>query len=353
MNPGIAGPSAWPGEEPLEAHRAAIDVLADPPSAVVGLPGLLALPDRGPWAQPVGRALALAEAMPASLESHGWRLGLTADADLRRAARVLTADVEAFALAAAGYAGSVTVPAIGPHSLAASVWLPVGDRVVSDGVALDDLTASLALGLARHAEAIEVARDVPLLGVPESRAGSDVEIVLHEPLLAEVLAGAVPTFSGMGRLRALSAETVMLRLAGLVESWRPRRVVIQVPPEAAVIAAVGAARPQALQLDVTALDERGWEALAAQVEAGVSVRCAVVPHVLGGDRPPDPVVVARSVLRPWRSIGLPTAEHAFVLLPREGVARLTPAEAVATLRATARAAVALGDELVAGGRPRG
>lgn len=330
----LTGPSAWPGEDPLLAHQAALEVLADPPSGVRGAAALLALPARGPWAEPVGRTLALCESMPASLEPHGWRLGLVADAFARRAARLLGSDLEAFALAAFGYVGPVTVPLLGPFSLAASVWLPVGDRVVSDSVALDDLIGSIALGVSRHVAAVVAAGDGRL----------EPDIVVHEPLLAQVLAGAVPTFSGMGRLRALPAEAVSRRLTDLVAAWSDRRVVVAVPPDAAVIRAVGAARPHALQLDVTRLSAPGWEALAEQVEAGVEVRCAVVSQA-ASDEPTDPAAVAQSVLAPWRALGLTTAERTFTLLPRSGVGEVSLATAVATLRATARAAVALGDLL--------
>lgn len=156
----VAGPAAWPGQDALAAHRSGLDVLADPPSGLDGAPGLLALPGRGPWASPLARTLALCEAMPASLEPHGWRLSSTPDGTLRRAGRTLTGDVEALALAAAGYAGPIELPALGPLSLAAALWLPVGERVVSDDVARADLAASLALGLSRHVAAVTAARDL-------------------------------------------------------------------------------------------------------------------------------------------------------------------------------------------------
>lgn len=333
----IAGPSAWPGTEALEAHHAACDVLASPPSAVGGLPGLLALPERGPWAGPVGRTLAICEAMPATLEPHGWRLALAGEEVQHRARRTLAADIEAFALASAGFCGPVTTGVLGPLSLAASVWLPVGERAVVDGMARGDLAASLALGVARHAEALTAAR---------SDAGSvgAVEVVLHEPLLADVLAGAVPTFSGRGRLAALPADGVTETLRSLVGALQGHAVAVQVPAQAAAIRAVGAAAPHALQIDVTALDARGWEAVAEQVEAGVHVRCAVVPHASPELRD-DPAAAARSVLAPWRAIGLPTDQGRFVLLPRPGVASLSASAAEATLREVARAALALGDLL--------
>lgn len=339
MTLAIAGGVRWPGLEPLQAHREVLDVVADPPAGIQGRPGLVMLPQRGPWAEPLARTLALCESMPASLQPHGWRLGLSPDETARRAVRQLGSDVEAFALAAHGWSGSVSLPSIGPFSLAASLWLPVGDRVIGDQVALADVLESLTLGLIRHAEQVTAARHAP---TPEA----GYEVVLAEPLLAQVVDGAIPTFSGLGRLRAVPAEQVTHRLARLVAHLAGHRVVVAVPAQAAVLRMVGAARPAALQLDVTALGESGWEALAEQVEAGIEVRCAVVPAVPG-----DAAVIARSVAERWRGLGLPIpgtrGSGALTLLPRSGLVDLSPSDAQATLRLVARCAVALG-ELLAG-----
>lgn len=337
----IAGPSGWPGEDAYAAHLAALDVLADPPSGVAGVPGLLALPNRGPWAQPAGRALALAESMPASLEPHGWRLALVPGADQQLARRYLRADVEALALASAGWQGPVTLPVLGPFSLAAVLWLPVGERVVGDAVALADLVSSLALGIERHVAEVSAAREV-VAGSDDPGAGA--EVVLHEPFMPAILAGSVPSFSGMSRLRAIAPEVVADTLTRGFAALPGTRVVVQVVPDPDVISAVGAARPFALQLDTARLDARGWDALAEQVEAGVQVRHAVVPHARADERA-DPGAVARSVLEPWRATGLTTAEQPVVVLPRPGLSEVTPGAAAATLRATARAALSLGELL--------
>ncbi|PFG20243.1 hypothetical protein [Serinibacter salmoneus] len=361
----VAGPAAWPGQDALAAHRSSLDVLADPPSGLVGAPGLLALPGRGPWASPLARTLALCEAMPAALEPHGWRLGTTADGTLRRAGRTLTGDVEALALAAAGYAGPIELPVLGPLSLAAATWLPVGERVVSDDVARADLAASLALGLSRHVAAVTAARDLGVVldgAVPsgEAAVGGDADsgaasrtgtVVLHEPMLTEVLQGAVPTFSGMSRLRALEAGVVASTIREVAEAMLAagQVVVLAVPPDARVIDVVGpvlAAAGGGVQVDVMALDRRGMEALAQQVENGLGVRCAVVPHAAppqAGDVPADPARIATELLQRWRWSGV--VPPRLTVLPRSGVASLTPARARETLTLAARCSVALGDAL--------
>lgn len=361
----VAGPAAWPGQDALAAHRSSLDVLADPPSGLDGAPGLLALPGRGPWAGPLARTLALCEAMPASLEPHGWRLSATADGTLRRAGRTLTGDVEALALAAAGYTGPIELPVLGPLSLAAALWLPVGERVVSDDVARADLAASLALGLSRHVAAVTAARDLGVVldgaapsgeaaavgdSDPDEASGTGT-VVLHEPMLTEVLEGAIPTFSGMSRLRALETGEVAATIREIAEAMLVARqqVVLAVPPDARVIDVVGPALAAAgggVQVDVMALDRRGMEALAQQVENGLGVRCAVVPHAVSphaGEAPVDPARIATQLLERWRWAGV--LPPRLTLLPRSGVASLSPSGARATLALAARCAVALGDAL--------
>ena len=90
-----AGLGPWPGTDPLAAHLAVFDVLADTPAGVEGIPNLVHLPARGPVAGAVARTLAMLEDMPAGLEPHGWRLRANPDADLRRARATVRADVEA------------------------------------------------------------------------------------------------------------------------------------------------------------------------------------------------------------------------------------------------------------------
>lgn len=357
----ISAGSAWPGDDPFTGHRTSLDVLAQAPSGVDGIAALLALPARGPWAAPVGRTLAIAASMTASLEPHGWRLGLTSDGTQLRAGRMLGGDLEALALAAVGHEGPVTLPVVGPYSLAASVWLPVGERVLADGVALADLVASLQHGVLDHVAALRAARSLPLALAPapdddadddaagaEEVAGAprpDV-VLLHEPLLGQVMAGGVPTFSGMSRLRQHRAETVTARLADLVRAWAPHDVVIQIPTDAAVIRAAGAAGPAGLALDTSSLGPAGWEALAEQVELGVRVWSASVPHAV--DDGGDPRGAARAVIDPWRRLGLGVDDLDLVLLPRPGLADLTPEHALATLRGTARVASELGELLARG-----
>lgn len=358
----IASPTSWPGEDRESANHAALDVLADPPTGVDGVPGLLTLPGRGPAAWPVARSLAIAESMPASLEPHGWRLASRPGTEQRRARRLVEGDVEAFALALAGEPGPVQVPVLGPFSLAAATWLPVGERVIVDDVARGDLIASLALGVNRLLETLQAARDLPMLlpssttptptTTPSSSSSSAglapakparVQVLLNEPWLAQILAGTLPSFSGRSTLPALADEVVTQGLGELVAAWRPHDVVIQVQAEERALEVAGKAGPAGLRLDAAVLGPRAWDRLAPLVEAGVRLQWASVPRAGNRRARIDPAAVAASIQRPLRAIGLRPAHLELALGP--GLSELSPLAAQASLVGLARSAVALGEAL--------
>jgi hypothetical protein len=99
---------------------------------------------------------------------------------------------EALAIAAAGYSGPLAVTVTGPWTLAADLYLARGDRVLSDPGAVREVVQALAVAVGDHVA--QVRRQVP---------GADVVVQLDEPLLAQVGAGVLPTFSGYSRLRAV------------------------------------------------------------------------------------------------------------------------------------------------------
>ena len=80
--------------------------------------------------------------------------------------------------------------AAGPWTLACSLWLPLGDRVLSDPGATRDLAGSLAEGVAEHVAAVR--RLVP---------GAEVVVQLDEPSLTAVSLGHIRSESGYRVLR--------------------------------------------------------------------------------------------------------------------------------------------------------
>lgn len=330
---GATGLGPWPGVGALEAQVAVLDRLADVPAGVEGLPHLVQLPARGPAAASVGRTLGLLEGMPAGLEPHGWRLRGTPDAELRRARAVLREDLEALTAAAVGYAGPLVLPVLGPWSLAARVWLPRGERLLGDPVAVRDVVDSLVVGVAEHVG--EVRRRVP---------GAEPVVLVVEPALADVLDGAVPTFSGRARLAAIPAaevrEALRRTVAGLAAAVADDAVVLHVPAEPASVRVAGGAGAAAVGVDVTGAGPALWEVIAAVVERGVRPWLGVVPvtHAVAPGRSAA-TVAAAALRRAWRDVGLERARLARVVVtPAGGLAHLTPARAGEVLRAAVDAA---------------
>ena len=92
-----------------------------------------------------------------------------------------------------GYQGPVKVQVCGPWTLAATLELSrTANPALADPAAVADLAASLAEGLANHAA--DVRRRVP---------GATIIVQLDEPALPAVLAGRVPTASGLSAVAAV------------------------------------------------------------------------------------------------------------------------------------------------------
>lgn len=335
---GVGGTGPWPGTDPLEAQQAVLGDLGDPSDGVEGLPWTVRLTERGPYGTLAAHALGLLVDLPAELGPHGWRLADRAGADAARLDAARRADLDALAIAAHGWDGPLVVPVAGPLTLAASVYLARGDRAVGDGGAVAELVDSLAAGVVEHLAAVR--RSVP---------GARPTVLLHEPLLAQVVAGVLPSFSGYARLRAVPAPVASEHLARAVAVLRAGgagRVVLHV---GAGVVAAGAARgagADALGLDVAGLDERGWETVAESVEGGLALWASVPQPATSQCAGPDVRGVADAVLRGWERVGLGRAGLRDVALlapvgpavPRAGVAVVDPAAARDTLATVVRAA---------------
>jgi hypothetical protein len=295
----VTGAGPWPGTEPLQAQTTVVGDLTETSSDVDGLPFAVVLVDRGPWGDALGRSVGLLVDLPAELGPHGWKLADHAGADLRRVRAFAGEDLDALAVAAHGYAGLLVVPALGPLSLAAQADLARGDRMLSDPAAVRDAADSLAAGLAEHLTAL--VRAVP---------GATPRVLLHEPLLAQAVAGVIPTFSGRGQLRAVEAAVAAERLAAVVGAARgsgAAQVAVHVGPGWGVVGAVRASGADAVGLDVGAVAEPGWERVAAAVEGGLGLWAQLPPAASSQCAGPDVAGHAETLVGPWRRVGLPPA----------------------------------------------
>ncbi|MCY1159238.1 MAG: hypothetical protein MOP51_2263 [Citricoccus sp.] len=312
---------AWPGADPVAAARDVLNALGHPHQPV-----LPELPGRGPGSDPVGRAAALLDGLAVDLQPHGWRLVPEPGMDHRRAASALRSDVNAFT-DVAGDTGltveDLVVRVTGPLSLAANLWLPGGERSLSDSGARRDVAQSLASGLAEWLRSVRAATGAARLTV-----------LVDEPQAAAVLSGALPTASGYRTVRSIprsevrQAWTLVADAAldggatGIVHA--PGRSGAGEPwgwPDLALLAseALPAVPPPAgpdgqdregsgddvgrgLALPLAPLEGAGsdparWDVIAGWVEAGRTVTLQLPPP---GDPHPAPAPGAAEATRPYR-----------------------------------------------------
>lgn len=309
------GIGSLPGTDIAEAQRI---VLGELPT----LPHLPELPARGPGADLIGRTGGLLVELPIELYAARWRIAPRPGKDLRRARDLMERDLDQLAEQAEEYAGPVKVQVAGPFTLAASLELPIGGRMLRDPGAVRDLTGSLAEGVRVHVEA--VARRLPR---------ASVLLQLDEPSLPAVLAGRVPTESGFGTHRAVESEVARSLLRTVIEAAGVPTVVHCCAPDVPldVIRSAGAAGV-ALDLgQVTDLDPLG-----EAIDAGLGLLAGAAPTVLpSSGRPPTSAQVADRVRTLWDRLGFPRRRLAqqVVVTPACGLAGATPQYARAVLTA--------------------
>jgi methionine synthase II (cobalamin-independent) len=320
----VTGIGSLPGTDPDETARLVFGELS-------ALPHLVELPARGAGADMIGRTAALLVELPVEIQPSGWRFAAHPGRDLRRARDFLAWDLDALEAAAAGRDGPVKVQVVGPWTLAASLELASGHRVVSDHGAARDLAESLAAGVTEHLA--ELGRRVP---------GAQLVLQLDEPSLPAVLGGRVPTPSGYGTVRTVDgpvAEQVL-------------REVLSVAPEGGRVVHCCAgdvpfdvlrnAGVDAISLDATNIATSTYDALGEAVEAGVALWLGVLPAT-GATAS---FGAARTLLRElWTALGFPLTQLGTdaVATPVCGLAGASPEHALAVLKALGELAKWLAD----------
>ncbi|MFD0776771.1 methionine synthase, partial [Streptomonospora algeriensis] len=178
------GVGSFPGTDPEEAVRTLFGELPE-------LPHLPELPERGVGADMVGRTGGMLVDLPVEVQPTGWRVALRPGRDMQRARSFLSRDLDALEENSQGFEGKLKIQVAGMWTMAASVELRSGEKLLADPGAVADLAASHLEGVLAHAG--EVRKRVP---------GAELIVQVDEPCLPAVLAGAVPTASGYGRLPA-------------------------------------------------------------------------------------------------------------------------------------------------------
>jgi uncharacterized membrane protein YgcG len=358
-----------PGTDPAEAIAV---VLGELPH----LPFLPELPARGPGSDLIGRTAALLVDLPAETTAGGWRLAARPGRDVARAAGMMSADLDAMEEAAAGFTGTFKIQLCGPWTLAATLELSRSiEPVLADPGALADLVASLAEGVAGHVAAVR--RRLP---------GATLLVQLDEPALPGVLAGAVPSASGLRRLSAVDTSVAMASLRRVLDAAQAPTLVHCCAPEIP-FACITKAGASAAAFDLALVRRQDEDALGEAVEAGLGMFAGAVPTTPGhgrssggavgggapsdggrsgggrsnGGRPgggrPDSSQAeaaardaAMAVIRMWRRIGLPVSRlsEQVVISPACGLADASPASARAVL-AQCQTAARLAPELIEDG----
>ncbi|HEX3812517.1 MAG TPA: methionine synthase [Mycobacteriales bacterium] len=323
---GIAtGVGSLPGDDPMEACRLVLGELPD-------LPHLPELPGRGPGADMIGRTAALLVDLAVDLQPSGWRLVPNRGIDLRRGSDFLSRDLDALEEVAEGYTGLLKVQATGPWTLAGSVELPRGDKVIADPGATRDLRESLTEGLRLHLA--QLRRRVP---------GASLLLQLDEPSLPMVLAGRVPTASGYGTLRTVEEQTAVQSLAAVLDAV-DTPVLVHCCAAGAPLDLLRRAGAAGLSIDASLLRPADDDALGVAVEAGLPLFLGVVP---GTDRDLSTVDRTADVARRlWHRLGFAPDKlgAGVVLQPSCGLAGASPEYARRALRRVRDAARILTEE---------
>jgi methionine synthase II (cobalamin-independent) len=307
------GVGSLPGTSVREAVQLVVDTLPD-------LPHLPELPARGPGADMVGRTLGLLTDFPADWGPTGWALTDRPGHEIRRAPAFLGEDLDVVEELLEGWAGPFKVQLCGPWTLAASVELRSGRKLLADRGAVRDLHQAYAAGLAAHVA--QVAKRLPL---------ARLLVQLDEPALPHVLDGEVPTPSGLTRLAAVDQQVVLTALAEATTAAGvstgvhccaaapPLRLLRQLRDARSGASGAGSAGRPGLDfasVDADLLTERDDDALGEAVESGLAL-------FLGHDtlRRPDATAVAAGLRARWRRLGLaPELLLGMVVTPSCGLA---------------------------------
>ncbi len=176
--------------------------------------------------------------------------------------------------------------------------------MLRDQGAVRDLTDSLAEGLRRHVA--DVRKRVP---------GATVLLQLDEPSLPGVLAGRVPTESGLSAYKAVDTPEAAARLRTVVEAVDAPVVLHccapDVPWQVLRDASVAAAA-----FDLSLIKD--LDPIGEAIEAGLGLFVGAAPARPEPGTRPDSKRIAERVQKLWGRLGFPPA-----LLPRQVV--VTPA----------------------------
>lgn len=311
----VTGVGSWPGTSEPDAAHGMMAGLGNPPAPVTGIPHVVELPGRGPGADMVGRAGAVLVDVPLEAQSFGWQAAARPGRDMRRADRWLSADLDEFAQAVADGTGPVKVQVTGPWTIAGAVWLPQGERLVTDAGACRDVVASLAEGIGE------------LVAAVRGRVGPrPLWVQVDEPGLTAVVQGTLRSVSGLNRAAPVPTDVVrqgLVVVADAVTAVGARPVLHSCAPQFPW-AVLAVDRWAAISVDSTLLTHTDLDAIGDAMSAGVAYWPGI--RVTPGDE----TVARLSLVSHLRDVGCAPTD--VVLTPTCGLAGTTSAAAEATYR---------------------
>lgn len=332
------------GSMPGTSVRDAVGLVVAAMTAGDGVPHLPELPARGPGADLVGRSAGLLATVVADLAVEttpaGWRFADTPGRETRRAHAWLGEDLDAWEEALEGFEGTVAVSLAGPWTLAAAIELRGGERAVRDPGACRDIVGALAAAAAEHVA--DVRRRLP---------AARVSLWFDEPALPSVLAGEVPTQSGLGRYAAIDEQVVessYLRLAAAVHEVGASAVVhcCGSRPPYSLLRRSGF---DAVSVDLLLHDRRDDDAVGELIDAGRRLVAGVLPAT---DLPLSPVGASVDLVRDLGhrlGHGPEALARAVLVSPTCGLAGASPAHVAAVLGGLRAVGRGLRDEEATGG----
>jgi hypothetical protein len=311
------GVGSLPGTDIRQALALVLDELPE-------LPHLPELPARGPGAEMIGRSAGLLVDLPFELYAGQWRVASSPGTDARRTADLWQRDLDELAHAAAEFDGVFKVQSAGPWTLAASLDLPIGGRLLRDSGAVRDLAASLAEGLAVHVA--EVSARLPR---------ATLLLQLDEPSLPAVLAGQIPSESGFSAYRPVDAGPAADLIRAVIDK-AAAPIIVHCCAADVPISVLRQAGAIAVGLDLSLLKE--LDPLGEALDAGLGLFAGVAGL--------NSAAVAGRVRDLWQRLGFPLAQlpGQVVVTPACGLADEPPAQARDAMRASRDAARRLADE---------
>ena len=308
------GVGSMPGNDQTAYDEAVRVVLGELPD----LPHVPELPGRGAHASITGRTLAVVAELAADLQPAGWRLTGAREPGLdhRRARSLLAQDLDTVEEQTQGWDGPVKLQLAGPWTLAATVERPRGDRVLADHGARRELAQALAEGVRAH-----------VADVQRRIRGASLVVQVDEPALPAVLAGEVPTASGLNRHRTVHAPEASAALEWIFAAARESGAtpVAHCCAPDAPVRLLTAAGATGVSVDLDVLPAEAYEEVAALLDSGRPLHLGVVPATTPESPPSDRSVTER-VLRFLDMVGLePATAGSLVVTPACGLAGADPA----------------------------